>query len=51
MTQLKISRELAAYLKRAREEDRALTLWNQYFNEQLDHPLLEVEPAKVYRKD
>ena len=51
VTQLKISRELAAYLKRAREEDQALTLWNQYFNEQLGHPLLEVEPAKVYRKD
>lgn len=51
VTRLKISRELAAYLKRAREEDQALTLWNQYFNEQLDHPLLEVEPAKIYRKD
>ena len=51
VTQLKISRELAAYLKRAREENQALTLWNQYFNEQLGHPLLEVEPAKVYRKD
>lgn len=51
VTQLKISRELAAYLKRAREEDQALTLWNQYFNEQFGHPLLEVEPAKIYRKD
>ena len=51
VTRLKISRELAAYLKRAREEDQALTLWNQYFNEQLGHPLLEVEPAKIYRKD
>ena len=51
VTRLKISRELNTYLKRAREEEQALTLWNQYFNEHLGHPLLEVESPKVYRKD
>ena len=51
VAKLRISQELEKYLNRARLEEQALTVWNQYFNEQLGRPLLEVERSKCYGKD